>query len=136
MHRVPLVSQDLQEELVPLAQLVQLESLDPLVHLEKRVLVVFVVIMDLLVELEREDQQVHLAVLETKETLERMDPRVPMVLQVQLALQDREALWVFQVRGESAGCQAFQDQLVHQENKDPQEQVEIKVPLAQLVLLD
>jgi len=32
-----------------------------------------------------------------------------MVLQVQMELQDREALWVFLVREESAGCQAFQD---------------------------
>lgn len=36
--------------------------------------------------------------------------RVLMVLQAQLELQDREALWVFLVREESAGCQAFQDQ--------------------------
>lgn len=35
--------------------------------------------------------------------------RVLMVLQVQLELQDREALWVFLVREESVECQAFQD---------------------------
>lgn len=35
--------------------------------------------------------------------------RVLMVLQAQLELQDREASWVFLVREESAGCQAFQD---------------------------
>lgn len=35
--------------------------------------------------------------------------RVLMVLQAQLGLQDREALWVFLVREESAGCPVFQD---------------------------
>lgn len=35
--------------------------------------------------------------------------RVLMVLLAQLELQDREALWVFLDREESAGCQAFQD---------------------------
>jgi len=33
-----------------------------------------------------------------------------MVLQALLELQDRGALWVFQVREESAGCQVYQDQ--------------------------
>ena len=37
--------------------------------------------------------------------------RVLMVLQAQLELQAREALWVFLVKEESGGCQAFQDQL-------------------------
>lgn len=32
-----------------------------------------------------------------------------MVLQAQLELQDREALWVFLVREESVGCQDFLD---------------------------
>lgn len=33
-----------------------------------------------------------------------------MVLQAQLEPQDREALWVFLVRGENVECQVFQDQ--------------------------
>lgn len=35
--------------------------------------------------------------------------RALMVLQAQLELQDREALWVFLVREESVGCQDFLD---------------------------
>lgn len=132
-HQAPLVSQDLQEELVHQAQLVQLEKPDPLDLQGKRVLVVFVETMDPLEDKESEDRQDRPAAQETKGTLEKMDPRVLMVLQAQLELQDREALWVFLVREESAGCQAFQDQRVHQENRDPQEHLEIKALQVQLV---
>lgn len=133
MHRAPLVSLDLQEELVHQAHLVQSENPDLLVLLERRVPVVFVETMDLQENKESEDQQDHLEVLETKETLEKTDPPVLMVLQVQLELQDREALWVFLVREESVGCQAFQDQRVHQENRDPPGKLETKDLLVQLV---
>lgn len=37
------------------------------------------------------------------------DSRVLMVPQAQLALQDREASWVFRVKEESAGCRDFLD---------------------------
>lgn len=36
--------------------------------------------------------------------------RALMVPQAQLALQDREALWVFLAREESVGCRDFLDQ--------------------------
>lgn len=58
-----------------------------------------------------------------------------MVLQAQMELPDREALWVFLVREGSAGCQAFRDLGVPQGNRDPQEHPEIKAPQAQLVFL-
>lgn len=135
VHRVPLVSLDLLEELAHPAQLVQWESPDHLELLEKKVQGVFEETMDLLGNKESEDQQVHLAAQETKETLERMDQRVLMVHQAQLELLDREELWDFRVREESVGCQAFQVQRVHQEKLDPQEHLEIKAPQAQLVLL-
>lgn len=117
------------------AQLVQLENPDRLDLLGKRVLLVFVETTEPLEDKESVDQQDHPAAQETKGTLEKMDPRVLMVLQVQLELQAREALWVFLVREESAGCQAFQDLGVHQENRDPQEHLEIKALQVQLVLL-
>lgn len=135
MHQVPLVSLDLQEELALQAHLVQLENLDPLDLLGKRVLLVFAEIMDLLEDKENEDQQDHPAAQETKGTLEKTDPRVLMVLQAQLELQDREALWVFLVREESAGCQACPDLRVLQESRDLQDNLEIKDPQVQLVLL-
>lgn len=134
MHQAPLVSLDLQDELAHQAQLVHLENLDPLDLLGKRVLLVSVETMDPPEDKESEDQRDHLAAQETKGTLEKTDPRVRMVLQAQTELQDREALWVFLVREESAGCQAFQDLGVHQENRDPQEHLEIKAPQVQLVL--
>lgn len=101
----------------------------------KRVLLVFVETMDPLENKESGDQQDHPAAQETKETLERTDQRVLMVLQAQLELQDREALWVFLVRGESEECLDFQDLRVHQENRDPQDNLEIKDPQVQLVFL-
>lgn len=107
--------------------------------LGKRVLVVFVETMDPLENKESEDQQDLPAAQETKGTLERTDPRVLMVLRAQLELQDREALWVFLVRGESEGCPDFQALRVHQENWDPQDSLEIKdlqAPSAFLVLTD
>lgn len=84
---------------------------------------------------ESEDQPDHQGAQETKGTLEKMDPRVLMVLQAHQELQDREALWVFLVREESEGCQVFQGQRAHQENRDPQDQLEIKVHQVQLVFL-
>lgn len=135
MHQAPLDSQDLQEELAHPAQLVHWENPDPLDLLGKRVLLVFVETTDPLEDKEREDQQDHPAAQETKETLEKTDPRVLMVLQAQLELQDREALWVFLVREESAGCQAFQDQRDHQENRDLQVNLETKDPQVQSVFL-
>lgn len=42
-------------------------------------------------------------------TLFFVDIRALMVLQAQLALQDREALWVFLAREESVGCRDFLD---------------------------
>lgn len=134
MHQAPLVSLDLQEELVHQAQLVLLANPDPLDLPGKRVLVVFEEITDPLEDKGSEEQLDHREARETKGTLEKTDPRVLMVLQAQLELQDREALWVFLVSEESAGCQAFQDLRVHQENRDPQEDLEIKAPLVQLVL--
>lgn len=44
-------------------------------------------------------------------------------------------MWVFLVREESVACQVFQDQQVHQESRDPLEQLEIKVLLVQSVFL-
>lgn len=44
-------------------------------------------------------------------------------------------MWVFLAREESAACQVFLDQRVHQESRVPQDQLEIKVPLAQSVFL-
>lgn len=58
-----------------------------------------------------------------------------MVLQDQMGRLDREALLVFLVREGSVGCRGFRDLGVPQENKDPQEHLEIKAPQAQLVLL-
>lgn len=135
MHQAPLVSLDLQDESAHQAQLVQLENQDLLDLLEKRVLAVFVETTEPLEDKESEDQQDHLAALETKGTLEKTDPRVLMVLQAQLELQDREELLDFLVREESAACQAFQDLRVHQENRDPQDQLAIKAPQVQLVSL-
>lgn len=135
VHQAPPVSLDLQEELVHQAQLVHLANQDPSDLLGKRVLVVFVEITDPLEDKGSEDQLDHREAPETKGTLEKTDPRVLMVLQAQLELQDREALWVFLVSEESAGCQAFQDLRVHQENRDLQEDLEIKAPLVQLELL-
>lgn len=135
MLQAPLVSLDLQDESAHQAQLVQLENQDPSDLLEKRVLAVFVETTEPLEDKESEDQQDHLAARETKGTLEKTDPRVLMVLQAQLELQDREALWDFLVKEESAGCQAFPDLRVHQENRGPQEHLEIKAPQVQLVFL-
>lgn len=135
MHQALPVSLDLQEELVLRAQLVRLANPDPLDLPGKRVLVVFEETMDPLEDKGSEERLDHQEARETKETLEKTDPRVLMVLQAPLELQDREALWVFLVSEESAGCQDFQDLRVHQENRDPQEHLEIKAPLVQLVLL-
>lgn len=135
MHQVPLASLDLQDESDHQAQLVQLEKPDPLVLQEKRDLMVFVETMDPLEDKESEVRLDHLAAQETKETLGRTDPRVLTVLQAQLEPLAREALWVFQVREESVECQAFQDQGVHQENRDPRDHLERKAPQVQLVLL-
>lgn len=63
-----------------------------------------------------------------------MDLRDQMDLLVQQEQQDREALWVFLVRGESVACLDFQDQQVLQGNRDLQDLRETKVPLAQLAL--
>lgn len=136
MHQAPLASLDLQEELDLQAQLVQLEKLDHWDPQEKKDLEDFVEIMEPLEDKASVDLQDHQAARETKETLERTDPRVLMVLQAQLELQGREALWVFLVREESVGCQVSQDQRVHQENRDPQDPLEIKAPLVQWVYLE
>lgn len=135
MHQALLVSLDLQEESDLQAPLVQLENQDPWDPREKRDLVDFVVIMDPLEDKANVDLQDHQAARETKGTLERTAQRVLMVLQAQLELQDREALWVFLVREESVGCQVSQDQRVHQENRDPQDQLEIKALQVQWVYL-
>lgn len=135
MHQAPLASLDLQEELDLQAQLVQLENLDPWDPQEKKDLQDFVEITEPLEDKASVDHQDHQAAQETKGTLERTAPRVLMVLQAQLELQGREALWVFLVREESVGCQVCQDQRVHQENRDPQDQLEIKAPLVQWVSL-
>lgn len=88
-----------------------------------------------------------------------------MVLQAQLELLDREALWVFLVREESVGCQDFLDLRcvsffslsappvasnskvyfsicinvllirAHQENRDQQDKLERKDPQDQLAFL-
>lgn len=42
-------------------------------------------------------------------------------------------MWVCRVRGESAACPVCQDQRVHQESRDPQDQLEIKGLLVQSV---
>lgn len=135
MHQAPLVSQDLQEEWDHQARLVQLENPDRWGLQEKKVLMDSVETTDPLGGKEREDLQDHQGAPEIKGTLERTAPRVPMVLRAQLELQDREALWVFLVREESVGCRAFQDQRVHQENRDLQDQVETKAPQVQSVFL-
>lgn len=90
-HQAPLVSLDLQEESDHRAQLVQLENPDPWDLQEKKVLTAFVEITDLLEDKESVDLRDHRAAQETKETLERTAPRVLMVLQALLELQDREA---------------------------------------------
>lgn len=119
----------------PLAHLVQSEKPDLWELQEKKVLLDSVEIMDLLENKENVDLQDHQAAWETKGTLERMAPRVLMVLQDQLELQDREELWVFLVREESVVRQVFQDQRVPQENRDPQALLEIKALQVQLVFL-
>lgn len=73
--------------------------------------------MDPTADKESKDQPDPPAAPETKGTLERTDPRVQMVPQAQMELQDREALWVFLVRGGSAGCPASQEPRVLQENR-------------------
>lgn len=54
---------------------VLLEKLGPLDHQEKRVLLVFVEIMDLLEDKASEDLQDHRVAQETKEMVEKMAPR-------------------------------------------------------------
>lgn len=44
-------------------------------------------------------------------------------------------MWVSLVREESAACQVSPDRRVHQENREAQEQLEIKVPPVQSVFL-
>lgn len=135
MHQAPLVSLVLQEELDHPDQLVQLENLDLWGLQERKVLLDSVEITDRQENRESGDLRDHQGAQETRETLEKTAPLVLMVLQAQLELQDREALWVFLVREESVGCQAFQDQGVHQESRDPQDKLEIKAPQVQLVFL-
>lgn len=135
VHRVQLVSLDLQEESAPQVQLARWESQDPLDLLVKKVLMVSEETTGLQGDKESVDPQDHLVVQETKETLGKTGPRVLMALQAPLEPQDRGALWVFLAREASVGCRVFQDQRVHQENKEPQDQLEIKVLQAQLVLL-
>lgn len=88
MHQDQLVSQDLQEELDHPARLVHWEKPDPWDLQGKKAHVGSVETMGPLEDKESVDLQDQQAVLGTKGTLERMAPRVLMVLQVQLVLQE------------------------------------------------
>lgn len=103
-----------------------MEKRDPSDLRGKRALAVSAETTDLLANKGSGDRRDHLAARETKGTLARTDPRVPMVLQAQLALQGREASWVFRVKEESAGCRDFLDRRAHQENRERRDRPERK----------
>lgn len=77
---------------------------------------------------ERGDQPAPPEAWETRETRGRTGPRVPTALRVRQERQDREALWVFLVRGESVGCWDFQDQRVLQGSRELQDHRGTKAP--------